>query len=610
MLDARLNIYAQVGDTAVTVISGETSDDFLLASGLITTTGRLTVAGSHPASIGTLVRLSWVRGTLVGRMPRSRLRVLRCTVDPIRRQTEYELGDLFALKAGIRATDPLGLAKPTSTTEQTYDADTLVREAMKKALGSDPGSTGISGKVWGDFDWKQGYLAGAGEILLSFGRFAYLQPDETVAFGSLGSPSLSGPEVDLDDLIDLKPLTGGAPPGAIAIGAGQVRTLASSGGGGGSQGSTSLNPATLTVPDISWSVSVIEYAADRFAVQSEYNQNDQAVPYQVQSTTVSSSDGTVSGSITQTWDLVGAIGVGYISEIQNYLYNLAVAQAQRQVDALNRGAIAKASVSPAPVTGNNQTRELPRQTGTVTDSRQPGLVSVVPNAAPTARVLRTIETGSEVRNADGSGGSVRRTYITRYEADLAIAQSRQQGQDIAAGSLSLVESSLACDFLASTTTTTTTRSGALTVTRTTNWDFRSGTSTNVSWSRAADGMGGTTDPGVGTNYTTTLYRAKVGQAEDNYLESEQVYVCPCTIVDSAEAAYQTFGATQNRLAYGFRHGKQLTSVIGVLPVTPGAAFHLTTDGQTGTFRVNGFSCAFDSRECLVSMDALYWGASA
>lgn len=612
MLDARLNVYAQVGDTAVTVISGETSDDFLLMSGLVTTTGRLSVVGLHPAAIGTLVKLSFVRGTVVGRMPRSRLRVLRCTVDPVRRQTDYELGDLFALKSGIRATDPLGLATPTSSTQQTYNADTLVREAMKKALGFDPGSTGISGKVWGDFDWKGGYLAGAGEVLLSFGRFAYLTPDETVAFGSLGNPSLEGPDLDLDDLIDLRPLSGGSRPGAIAIGAGQVRTVAGSGDtSGDASGSSSLQTATLNVPSVSYEVGIEQVQRNgkkEWVVKSHYEQVEQPLTYQVRTSTISSSDGTVSGSSTQTYDLVGAIGIGYMSEIPNYLYNVAISEAQRRVDALNQGIASEAEAQFPTITGSERTRELPTPTNSTLDSMRPDLVAVVPDAGPTTTVLRSIETSSEFRAADGSGGSVSRTFITRYERDLSIAQSRQQRQGT--GQLEIINSSLACDFLASETRTQTSRNGALTVTRTTTWDFRSGVSTSVNWSRSG-GQTQSLEPTSSTNYTTTLYRAKVGQESgSNYLDSEAVYVCPCVIVDEPKGAYATFGAVQNRLAYGYRHGLQLQSVIGVLPLTPGACVHITTDDQTGTYRVNGLSCAFDATQCLLSMDALYWGASA
>ena len=58
---------------------------------------------------------------------------------------------------------------------------------------------------------------------------------------------------------------------------------------------------------------------------------------------------------------------------------------------------------------------------------------------------------------------------------------------------------------------------------------------------------------------------------------------------------------------GHRLGLQVTTGLGLLPTNPLAPFHISSNGITATYRLNGASWAFDANSCMVSTDALYWG---
>jgi hypothetical protein len=76
---------------------------------------------------------------------------------------------------------------------------------------------------------------------------------------------------------------------------------------------------------------------------------------------------------------------------------------------------------------------------------------------------------------------------------------------------------------------------------------------------------------------------------------------------NAASAAAGYAEQQNRLLIGHRLGLQVTTGLGLLPTNPLAPFHISSNGITATYRLNGASWAFDANSCMVSTDALYWG---
>jgi hypothetical protein len=76
---------------------------------------------------------------------------------------------------------------------------------------------------------------------------------------------------------------------------------------------------------------------------------------------------------------------------------------------------------------------------------------------------------------------------------------------------------------------------------------------------------------------------------------------------NAASAAAGYAEQQNRLLIGHRLGLQVTTGLGLLPSNPLAPFHISSNGITATYRLNGAIWAFDANSCLVSTDALYWG---
>ena len=75
----------------------------------------------------------------------------------------------------------------------------------------------------------------------------------------------------------------------------------------------------------------------------------------------------------------------------------------------------------------------------------------------------------------------------------------------------------------------------------------------------------------------------------------------------AGSSASRYAEEQNRLLLGHRLGLQVTTGLGILPNNPLRPFHLSSNGITATYRLNGTSFAFDANSCMVSTDALYWG---
>ena len=90
-IDIRATVACSLGGTAVTLISGSISDDYVQGQGLVKTKGSIEVSGTYTPVIGTVVTFSYTKGGVTRAIPR-KLRVLSSFADPFRRTTSIELG--------------------------------------------------------------------------------------------------------------------------------------------------------------------------------------------------------------------------------------------------------------------------------------------------------------------------------------------------------------------------------------------------------------------------------------------------------------------------------------------------------------------------------------
>lgn len=79
-----------------------------------------------------------------------------------------------------------------------------------------------------------------------------------------------------------------------------------------------------------------------------------------------------------------------------------------------------------------------------------------------------------------------------------------------------------------------------------------------------------------------------------------------SIPSDAPAKARNFGRLQNRLLYGNRHGMNIQSVPGALPIRPYKFFAVEAGGFTGLYVTNALSWVIDSTGVLVTTDAMFW----
>jgi len=210
MLDTRTEVYVQIDGTVMPVLEGSTTDSGLASSGLVRTTGELVLAGAIAVPVGALVRMAYRTPVYYGAMPRPRLRVLACHQDPLRGITKLRLGCALAWKwsqAAPRATDT-DLDPDDPALDIHKAASDWLTEAFAGAGLRCRAVPALSTHILKTWRWSEGYLAAAAEILETFGYLGFTGPDEVIDIISLSDGgSLAGPTLDIEDILDTKPLS-------------------------------------------------------------------------------------------------------------------------------------------------------------------------------------------------------------------------------------------------------------------------------------------------------------------------------------------------------------------------------------------------------------------
>jgi hypothetical protein len=219
--DIRARVYCSLGR----VISGDFSDDYLQASGLVRTRGSVLLDGIYAPAVGDKVEFAYYRNGIISKLPRT-LRVLSSFADPFKRVTTVEIGCKFTYFSNRKPP----LKNPTSQEEnsiincEVYKTAIIpisakyVFEQCLSALGLQSDEIPLTNKFsLEEFDLSPGYIQVMSDLLSSEGYFCYLDESETVRIRSFNETTSTGPLLRGNQVIDLAPIGVGELPGDAIV---------------------------------------------------------------------------------------------------------------------------------------------------------------------------------------------------------------------------------------------------------------------------------------------------------------------------------------------------------------------------------------------------------
>lgn len=250
-VDIRAKVVCNLGK----VIEASISDDLLSETGLIRTTGEVTIKGLRSFGRGKLAEFAYIqahRGT-VSRLPRA-LRVMKATADPYANTTRVELGCKLALAENIKVPDVFRAAEhppewwrgtvreilPQSVLEefQQFAPETeinnyqvswppppvsskeLIEYCLKKiGINSFKGTRDLTFHFMRpSIDLDSGYIQVIGDLLISHCFYGRLNAAEVFVVNPIDIFSGErGPTVTDRDLINLEPISGGEDPAGTVM---------------------------------------------------------------------------------------------------------------------------------------------------------------------------------------------------------------------------------------------------------------------------------------------------------------------------------------------------------------------------------------------------------
>lgn len=251
-VDIRAKVICNLGK----VIEASISDDLLSETGLIRTTGEVTINGLHSFGRGKLVEFAYIqahRGK-VSRLPRA-LRVLKSTADPYSNTTRVELGCKLAMSENIKLPDvfkaaehppewwsgtarqvlPVGVVAeiqpllqgieiseysvtwpPPPVSSQKLLEYCLKKIGIKKFKNTDLLTFHF---MRPSVDLESGYVRVIGDLLISHCLYGRLNAAEVFKVSPIDVFSAKpGPTVSDADLINLEPISGSDDPvGTVVV---------------------------------------------------------------------------------------------------------------------------------------------------------------------------------------------------------------------------------------------------------------------------------------------------------------------------------------------------------------------------------------------------------
>jgi hypothetical protein len=250
-VDIRAKVICSLGQ----VIEASISDDLLSETGLIRTTGEVTIQGLRSFGRGRLVEFAYIqahRGT-VSRFPRA-LRVIKSTADPYAKTTRVELGCKLAMSESIKLPDVFKAVEhppewwhgtvrdivPQSvlgelqqfapgTEIKNYQVSwppppvsskELIEYCLRKiGISSFSGTSDLTFHFMRpSVDLSSGYVQVIGDLLISHCLYGRLNAAEVFKVSPIDIFSgRSGPTVTDADLINLEPISGGEDPAGTVM---------------------------------------------------------------------------------------------------------------------------------------------------------------------------------------------------------------------------------------------------------------------------------------------------------------------------------------------------------------------------------------------------------
>jgi hypothetical protein len=194
-------------------------------TGLIKTTGSVTIDGLITPAVGTLVTFSYTKGGVTRQIPRA-LRVLSSNADPATRRTAVELGCKLTYLDDLRERINWQALDDSSNTLTADDAKIItipiraqgVAQKCLEELGLTAASFSLTNAFSiAQFDLSPGYVQVLSDLLVSESLIGYLNTSEVLQVISLQQEGGTGPVFDLNQLIGSSKIGSGRLPAETVI---------------------------------------------------------------------------------------------------------------------------------------------------------------------------------------------------------------------------------------------------------------------------------------------------------------------------------------------------------------------------------------------------------
>lgn len=648
VLDVRAKILCNLGP----VISGSVKDDHVQGQGLVMTTGELVIAGLVTPAHGDEIKLAYITAdeTKAARFPRGPFYVTKAFADPLRNQTQISIADKLAYEKGkgggtISSALVDGLNSRIPKVAKTLD----LREGftvVANRLGVQLGSIG---------DWSlkkqiaslasEDYVETLSEMLASVTRFGYLNSQNKLVVRSYKELPNQGPVIGFDRVIDLNGNQGGLDFTENPAGSGTAQTV----------------EEQDDEPKTEWLAGASITSADYGNFSASWNSSA--------ASTQTSIKVTLRNGTTRTYPVTETVETSEsIAEPDNrvlertVLTKTSLVKVNSQViqDHLNAGipgpSAAKAITTrktdrytyeeiPAPPLSEQESEQVQQEIlsaqqaiGEANPASQHPLLSpagtiVLLPKLPTFRVTR--EESSETMSYTEALGRIGVKDYTKMGSipsgegikqsivvDILYSDAKQKRIErtyVAYGLTQMGQQAISAAAFKATT-------GAQFAPYLEQFFRLVLEDTNVVTSDVNVSDADKPVPSYLAQHQTAEAviqggsRIEVSATPESRPNQSTVFAVPFLPDDvvnddgsvskgDAATSAASYAEEQNRLLLGHRLGLQVTTALGVLPSEPLAAFHLRNNGITATYRTNGTAWSFDANSCLVSTDALYWGAA-
>ena len=632
-IDIRATVTCSIGGSAVTLISGSVSDDYLQGSGLVKTKGSCEISGLITPPMGAVVTFSYTKGGVTRSIPR-KLRVLSSFADPFRRTTKVELGCkltyLSDLKESIKwsAFDDPENEDFTEEDQRIITLPISASSVMSKCLfelGITANGSPLTNRFSiPEFDFGPGYVQVLSDLLVSESYFGYLDTNEVLQVVSLDQAGGTGPVFTSASIVDLGPIGVGQLPGeAVTVSYSTLKLKDPENETEENSDAWNIfiaqarwersesigSPVGVTIPytNSEGSTSYLSYRyIPRTVTETEYETGlDYDRPIR---------------QVTTAYSIAPAIAGNYISErasaglsfptdeiieenITTYEYRTGF------VTTTGSSIIGTASVGTTVTTTTTKKESLLRVAGAMnlTYVFSPDEFVTVGSGNVEAEQTVTIEQSVQ---------DFTRTIRDSYRLWPYTLEGQQAG---ATGNLNFTSSSQVSNYLNSVVDDGLHQAESIVETNLTGPrpnNYRPNP-TDLINGQYADG--GDPSNAWRTESTTELQLALGSATAQRRIEfslpyaPDDIFSGPSggpfvSIRSNASAIANRYGRAQNRLLLGNRSGINLQVAPERMPAAPFSPLYVQANGLTALYRANGNQWAFDSNGIVCSTDALFWGA--